>query len=159
MVPGTQYMNVAVIQSLSHVQLFVTHGLQHIRLPCPSLSPGNSLKVLSWWLPSPFLCNVIVSEPRPRPFKTHTHTHTHTQASLLVLWLADIFSSQGLCTGWPVPRPRPIPTWSTLFLSDCSCHLLNEACPDHPILNYNMYLYPGLLIFFTLWEFFGNFKF
>ena len=30
---------VVVVQSLSPVQLFVTHGLQHTRLPSPSLSP------------------------------------------------------------------------------------------------------------------------
>ena len=29
-----------VVPSLSSVQLFVTHGLQHTRLPCPPLSPG-----------------------------------------------------------------------------------------------------------------------
>ena len=28
------------VQSLSHVQLFATHGLQHARLPCPSPTPG-----------------------------------------------------------------------------------------------------------------------
>ena len=28
------------VQSLSGVQLFVTHGLQHTRLPCPSATPG-----------------------------------------------------------------------------------------------------------------------
>ena len=28
-----------VVQWLSHVRLFVTHGLQHFRLPCPSPSP------------------------------------------------------------------------------------------------------------------------
>ena len=27
------------VQSLSHVQLFATHELQHTKLPCPSLSP------------------------------------------------------------------------------------------------------------------------
>ena len=31
---------VVVVQSLSRVQLFATHILQHARLPCPSLSPG-----------------------------------------------------------------------------------------------------------------------
>ena len=30
---------VVVVQSLSHVELFVTHGLKNARLPCPSLSP------------------------------------------------------------------------------------------------------------------------
>ena len=29
-----------VIQLLSRVRLFVTHGLQHISLPSPPLSPG-----------------------------------------------------------------------------------------------------------------------
>ena len=28
-----------VVRLLSHVRLFVTRGLQHIRLPCPSPSP------------------------------------------------------------------------------------------------------------------------
>ena len=29
---------VVAVQSLSRVQLFVPHGLQHAQLPCPSLS-------------------------------------------------------------------------------------------------------------------------
>ena len=32
-------LSFAVVQSLSYVWLFATHGLQHARLPCPSLSP------------------------------------------------------------------------------------------------------------------------
>ena len=36
------------VQSLSHVWLFVTHGLQHARLPCPSPTPrACSFKLLS----------------------------------------------------------------------------------------------------------------
>ena len=31
---------VVVVQLLSCVRLFATHGLQHARLSCPSLSPG-----------------------------------------------------------------------------------------------------------------------
>ena len=37
---------VVVVQSLTHVWLFVTHGLQHARLPCPSPSPRVLLKVM-----------------------------------------------------------------------------------------------------------------
>ena len=40
-----------VVQSLSHVWLFVTPWTKHARLPCPSLSPrvcSNSCS-LSWW--------------------------------------------------------------------------------------------------------------
>ena len=42
---------IVVVQSLGHVRLFVTPQLQHVRLPCPSLSPGvcsNSCP-LTWW--------------------------------------------------------------------------------------------------------------
>ena len=42
------------VQSLSRVQLFVTHELQHARPPCPSLTSGvypNSCP-LSWWYPT-----------------------------------------------------------------------------------------------------------
>ena len=40
-----------VLQSLSHVWLFVTLWLQHARLPYPSLSPGvcSDSYPLSWW--------------------------------------------------------------------------------------------------------------
>ena len=43
---------IVVVQSLSHVQLFVTHGLQHARPLCFSLSPGvcsNSYLPSLWW--------------------------------------------------------------------------------------------------------------
>ena len=35
---GIEMHGDVVVQSLSHIQLFVTRGLQHARLPCPSLS-------------------------------------------------------------------------------------------------------------------------
>ena len=40
-----------VVQLLSHVRLLRLHGLQHTRLPCPSLSPGvclNSHPLNQW---------------------------------------------------------------------------------------------------------------
>ena len=43
-----------VVQSLSHVRLFVTLGWQYARLPHPSLSPGgcsNSCALSWWWYP------------------------------------------------------------------------------------------------------------
>ena len=42
---------VVVVESLSHLWLFVTPGLQHNRLPCPLLSPGvcsNSCPLSQW---------------------------------------------------------------------------------------------------------------
>ena len=46
---------IVVVQSLSHVGLFATHGLQHTRLPYPSLSPGicsNSCPLSQWCSPT-----------------------------------------------------------------------------------------------------------
>ena len=37
-VPVLVFWSVVVVQLLSHVQIFVTHGLQRTRLPCPLLS-------------------------------------------------------------------------------------------------------------------------
>ena len=47
----TKSSHFSSVQSLSHVQIFVTHGLQHNRLPCPSPTPracSNSCPS-SWW--------------------------------------------------------------------------------------------------------------
>ena len=44
-----------VVQSLSCVRLFVTHGLQHARLPCPSPTPracSNSCPLSRWCHPT-----------------------------------------------------------------------------------------------------------
>ena len=48
---GNVFKGVLKSQNLSFVWLFVTHGLHHTRLPCPSPSPeacSNSCP-LSWW--------------------------------------------------------------------------------------------------------------
>ena len=51
------------VQSLSHVRLFAPHGLQHIRPPCPSPTPGiysnSCLSKLSRWCHSTILSSVI----------------------------------------------------------------------------------------------------
>ena len=46
---------VVIVQSLSHVWLLATHGLQHARLPCPSPFPGacsNSCPLNRWCYPT-----------------------------------------------------------------------------------------------------------
>ena len=54
---GEQGLISVVVQSLSHVWLLQPHGMQHTRLPCPSLSPGvcSSSCPLSQW------CHPIIS--------------------------------------------------------------------------------------------------
>ena len=61
-----------VAQFLSHVQLFVTHGLQHTTLPCPSASPracSNSCTFSQWcYQPS-----CPLSSPSPLAFNLSYH--------------------------------------------------------------------------------------
>ena len=60
---------VVVVQSLSYVRLFVTHGLQHTRLPCPSLSPQTHVhQVIDAIQPSHFL-----SSPPPPALNLSQH--------------------------------------------------------------------------------------
>ena len=57
------------VQSLSHVQLFVTQGLQHARPPCPSPTSGvySNLCPLSWWCHPTISSSVI-------PFSSRFHS-------------------------------------------------------------------------------------
>ena len=48
-------LNESSVQSLTHVQLFLTPGLQHARLPCPSPTPeacSNSFPLSQWCHPT-----------------------------------------------------------------------------------------------------------
>ena len=62
---------VVIVQSLSHIWLLATHGLQHARLPCPPPSPGacsNSCPLNQWCYPTisssviPFSCPLSFPE-------------------------------------------------------------------------------------------------
>ena len=62
--PGSPLLTISSLHSLSHVQLFVTHGLQRTRLPCPSLTPGacsNSCPSNWWYHPTISSCVVPYS--------------------------------------------------------------------------------------------------
>ena len=59
-----------VVQSLIHVWLFVTHGLQHAKLPCPSSTPwacSNSCPSGQWCHP-PISSSVIPCSSCLQPF-------------------------------------------------------------------------------------------
>ena len=83
-VPFANSHQFSSVQSLSYVQIFVTHGLQHARLPCPSTSPGacsNSCS-LSWW------CNPIISflsSPSPA-FNSAQHQGLFSESVLCIRW-------------------------------------------------------------------------
>ena len=61
---------VAVVKSLSCVQLLWPHGLQHSRPPCPSLSPRvcSNLCPLSQWRHSTISSSVVSCSPCLRSF-------------------------------------------------------------------------------------------
>ena len=58
------------VQSISHVRLFVTHGLQHTRPPCPSPTPGvypNPCPLCLWCHPT-ISSSVIPCSSHPQSF-------------------------------------------------------------------------------------------
>ena len=63
-----EYTHVAVVKLLSFVQLLQLHGLQHTRLPCPSVSPGVCLNScpLSQWCHPTTASSVIPSSSCPQ---------------------------------------------------------------------------------------------
>ena len=63
-------LKIVVVQSLRHVRFFGPHGLQHVRLRCPSLSPGvcsNSCP-LSWWCHPTISSSVSAFSSCPQTF-------------------------------------------------------------------------------------------
>ena len=63
-------VTVVAVQSASQIRLFATHGLQHARLPCPSLSPrvsSNSCPLSRWCHPT-VSSSVIPSSSRLQSF-------------------------------------------------------------------------------------------
>ena len=55
--PKFYFVSFVAVQLLSYVQLFVTHGLQHARLPCPSQIPRACLN----WCPLSLWCHPTIS--------------------------------------------------------------------------------------------------
>ena len=60
---------IVVVQSLSHVRLFMTHGWQYARFSCPSVSGGcsNSCALSWWWYPT-ILSSVTLFSSCPQSF-------------------------------------------------------------------------------------------
>ena len=98
----------ASVQLLCRVQLFGPHGLQHTRLPCPSLSSwvcSNSCP-LSWWCHPTFPSSVIPFSSCPQSFLA--------SGSFPMSWL---FESGGQSTGASASTPVlsvNIQDWSPL---------------------------------------------
>ena len=73
------------VQSFSHVWRFAFQGLQYLRLPCPSLTPGAYLNSspLSWW------CHPAISSCRPLlllPPIPHSIRVFSNESTLCIRW-------------------------------------------------------------------------
>ena len=97
--------------SLTHVRLFAPHGLQHTRLPCPSLSPEACFNscLLSWWCQPTLSSSVIPFSclqffPSIRVFSNESVLHIRGQ-------------STGALTSGSV-LPMDIQDWFPLGLND-----------------------------------------
>ena len=100
-----------IVQLLSHVQLFVTPKLQHIRLPCPSLSHGvfsNSCPLSQW-------CHPTISSSLS-PFSSYPQSFP----ALRYFPMSWLFSSDGQRIGASVSTTVlsiNIQSWFTLGLT------------------------------------------
>ena len=75
------FLMAVVFQLLSHAWLFVTHELQHAKLPCPSLSSGvwsNSYPWSKW-------CYLTISSSSPSSF----FAFNLSQHQCLFLWVGS----------------------------------------------------------------------
>ena len=85
-----KYLCFSSVQSLSHVRLFVTHGLQHTRLPCLSPTP----RACSNWCPSSWWCHPTIS-PSVVPFSSCLQSFPASGS----LPMSQLFASGGQSTG------------------------------------------------------------
>ena len=81
---------ISSVQSLSHVQLFATQGLQNSRLPCPSPTPGvySNLCPRRWW------CHLTISSS-VIPFSSHLQSFPASGS----FQMSQFFSSGGQSIG------------------------------------------------------------
>ena len=87
------------VQSFSRVQLFVTHGQQHVRLPCPLPTPGacSNSYPLRWWCHPTILSSVI-------PFSSHLQSFPASGS----FQMSQLFASGGQSMG--------VSAWTSILL-------------------------------------------
>ena len=72
------------VQSLSHIRLFATHGLQHARPPCPSPTPQSLLRLMSIELVMPSN-HLIFCHPLFLPPSIFSSTRVFSNESVLLI--------------------------------------------------------------------------
>ena len=100
------------VQSLSHVRSLWPHGLQHTRLPCPSLSLrvcSNSCPLCHWCYPT-ISSSVALFSSCPQSFLA--------SGSFPVGWLFDSDGQSIGASAWASVLPMNIQGWFPLGLTD-----------------------------------------
>ena len=132
---------VVVVQSLSHVWLFVTHGLKGSRLPCPSLSPGvcsDSCSLSQW-------CYLTISYSAA-PFSFCLQLFLASGSFLM----SQLFASGGQSTGASVSAsilPVNIQGWFSLgwtsLIPSCPMYLQESSpAPQFESINFSVLSLP-----------------
>ena len=130
-----------VVQLLSPIWLFATHGLQHASLPCPSPSPracSNSCPLSQWCHPT-MPSSVIPFSSCPQSFPASGGQSTRTSASASVLpmniqgwfplgWI--VVWSVSYCEAYLLPLESPLLLGGELALSTISWWAFLQSCPQ-----------------------------
>ena len=98
----------SLVQSLSHVQIFVTHGLQHARLPCPSPTP----RAYSNSCPLSLLNHLILCRPLLQPTSFFPSIRVFSSESVLRIRWPNIGVSASISV-----LPLNIQDWFPLGLT------------------------------------------
>ena len=115
---------VIVAQLRSHVPLFETHGLQHIRLPWPSLSLricSDSCPLSKWCCPT-ISSSVALFSSCPRSFPT--------SGSFPVSWLFSSGGQRIVASASISVLPVNIQGWFSLGLTGWIFFLFKGLCPS-----------------------------
>ena len=117
---------ISSVQSLSHVRLFATHGLQHARLPCPSPTPEvySNSHTSCWWC-HPTIPSFVI------PFSSHLQSFPASGS----FPMSQLSTSSGQSTGISASTsvlPMNTQDWSPLGWtggSPCSPRDSQESSP------------------------------
>ena len=129
-----------LVQSLSSVRLFATHGLQHASLPCPSPSLracSNSCPLSQWCHPTmPSSVMPLSSCPQSFPASGGQSTGTLASASVLPMniqgWFPlgwTVIRSVSYCEAYLLPLESPLLLDGELALSTISWWAFLQPCP------------------------------
>ena len=116
------------------------HGLQHARLPCPSLSPGvclNSCPLRQWCHPTISSCVIPFSScPQSFPAPSPSSFFFWVPLILYITWIRTYFIAQGTLVSvlwWPKweGNPKKVLICVCMYVSHS---VMSSSLPNHGLL-------------------------